>query len=534
MKKLVAFLVLLYCSSAMAQIQKLGELSSGSFIDSAVIMEDDESDVFGYCLLYQLDRKSKEVFELEYVILDKNLNKLTSVTLTQAVFKSFMARTRAELTFAKKIGNRLTIGVNDRLVKLEAGDPLPFFNYRFIDVNLDNFKFSKEYKYENFTKKEFVYTTGDKVGFDDIWNLQKLISTKSEYFLSFASPEYNPKVAMVSSMEKFNFKKQESVKKFSILDANLKTVWSKNINTDKKATFQYGYLESDGAVLLLKKETLEKEQLRANNIEVYDIQKGTLISAIKLDDADYNMDLISASIVNDEIHIFTSAHDKTKKRTERGYGHLVFDKRTGTETSRNFILWKNLTKAIPAVSEYGVVDKEWLAAQDFIITQKGTTLMIIEQYIITSGYSPLRAPTAYANIGAMYLVEFNKEGEIIFSKKIEKKNSVEVYAGIREPEMRKYGVFDYIFCQKLDREGNFVFYYRMNDQVGKKKQVAKKPLWTLGIVSSVNNELGFEELPLYGNDLKIYPGLAKNGYIRLLEVNQKTNQAEMRLEKINY
>jgi hypothetical protein len=64
--------------------------------------------------------------------------------------------------------------------------------------------------------------------------------------------------------------------------------------------------------------------------------------------------------------------------------------------------------------------------------------------------------------------------------------------------------------------------------------MTKKPLWTLGIISDVNGEYGFETLPLYGDDLKIYPGIAKNGYIRLLEVNNKTNQVEMRLEKINY
>ena len=122
MKQLVVLLILLCFGSAISQVQKLGELSAGRLLDSAVIMEDDESDVYGYCLLYEVDRKSKEVFELEYVILDKNLNKLTSVTLTQGVFKTILAKTNAELTFVKKIGNQLTIAVNDRLVNLGPYD----------------------------------------------------------------------------------------------------------------------------------------------------------------------------------------------------------------------------------------------------------------------------------------------------------------------------------------------------------------------------------------------------------------------------
>jgi hypothetical protein len=498
-------------------------------------MEQDESDVFGYCLLYELDRKSKEVFQLEYVILDKNLNKLTSISLTQAVVKSFWAQIDAELTFVKKTGNQLTIGVNDHVANATESDLIRAFNYRFINLDLDNFTFSKEYKCQGFAKIEHEYKAGDKLEMDDFWDLQKLIKTKGDYFLAFASPEYNPKSAMISNFMTFNYKRKLSIKRFAVLDKDLNTVWSKDINTDKETSCEYEYLDSDSEVLLLKKETLlKKSYLALKSIEAYDIKTGKLLGEMKIEDKDHDNEFFKVTITKDKIHVFTDSFNKKSKR--EGYGHLIFDKYSVAETGRQYILWKDLRQTIPGVNELGKLGKEdFLMVQDFVFTPKGNLLMIAEDYNTRSGYNPLNSTQKmYAQLKDMYLVEFNPDISVAFSKKLEKKNSVEIPPGASGIELRTYGYFDYIFCQKIDKAGDFVLYYTINDQEGSNHKMTKKPLWTLGIASNVDAQYGFETLPLYGDDLKIYPGLAKNGYLRLLEVNQKTGQAEMRLEKINY
>ena len=534
----IALLLVLFCFGITnAQVQKLAELSSGMFIDSAVIMEQDESDVYGYCLLYELDRKSKEVFELEYVILDKNLNKLTSITLTQAIFKTWMAKTTAELTFVKKIGNQLTIAVNDRIANMNSYSALPFFNYRFIQLNLDNFTFSKEFKYENFTKSELEYKSGDKVSFDDIWNLQKLIKTNGNYILSFGSPEYNPKAAVSSNVMNLEYKKYKSIKKFALLDKDMSIVWSKDINGNDKEACRYEYLDSDNDILLLKKEELiKKEYYVIKGIEAYDMNTGKLIGEMKVEDEKYDITLYSVDIVKDRIHVFANAYEKSKSARSLGYAHIVFDKSSAAETGRSFMLWKNMGSVVPAISEYGRIGKDdRILAQDFVINSKGNTVAIFEAYDTKDKYDPLNGTQKmYVLLKDMYIVEADASGAIVFSKKIEKTNSVLAPAGLHALQLKKYGVYDYIFCQKINKSGDFVLFYTLNDQEGSRKKVAKKPLWTLGMISNVGGDYGFEALPLYGDDLKIYPGLAKNGYIRLLEVNQKTNQAEMRLEKINY
>lgn len=535
MKQIIAFFIA-FCFSypAIGQVQKLGELSSGSFLDSYVIMEEDESDVYGYCLLYETNRKSKEVFDLEYIILDKNLNKLTSISLTQAVFKIWTARTRAELTFVKKIGNQLIIGVNDRIVKASATDMKPFFNYRFINLNLDNFTFSNEYKYEDFTKKEQRYESGDKVEFNDFWYLQKLVKTKTNYLLSFASPEYNPKIAMVRSMLIFNYKQHKSVKSFSILDKDLNKIWSKDINQNKKTACRYEYLDSDKEILMLKKETLyNKVTYESKAFEVYNMQNGNLLGEVKLEDDTYDINLYSVKITDNKIHVFTNAYDKKGK--SRGHLHITYDKQNLSELNRNYILWANLNSVIPGVDDKGKLGKEgYMLTQDFILTPKGNTLMTAELFITKSSGYMGNPQKAFAQLKDMYLIEFNPEGDIVYSKKIEKSNSVAIPSGLTGIELKNYGAFDYIYSQKLNENGDFVMFYTLNDQEGNKRKVAKKPLWTLGIIANVDGEYSFETLPLYGDNLKIYPGLAKNGYIKLLEVNLKTYQAEMRLERINY
>src|SRR5690606_1829558 len=97
MKKLTTLLFVLFTTVVFAQVQKLGSLSSGKFIDSRIIYEDNGEDVHGYFFLYELDHKSREVYELEYVILDKNLNKVTSKTFTQGVYKTVLVGTKVDL-----------------------------------------------------------------------------------------------------------------------------------------------------------------------------------------------------------------------------------------------------------------------------------------------------------------------------------------------------------------------------------------------------------------------------------------------------
>src|SRR5690554_5008156 len=173
MKKTITLLLLLVSTLTFAQVQKLGELSSGKFIDSKIIYEDHTDDVFGYFLLYESDRKSKEIYELEYVVLDKNLNKITSNTFIQGIYRNLLAKTTPHLSFVTKIDNELIVGFRDRLIQMNS-----FINDRYRRINLTDFKLSPEFVINDFKPVERVYKSGDVVYIEDFLESQALISTK--------------------------------------------------------------------------------------------------------------------------------------------------------------------------------------------------------------------------------------------------------------------------------------------------------------------------------------------------------------------
>src|SRR5699024_8315924 len=80
---------------------------------------------------------------------------------------------------------------------------------------------------------------------------------------------------------------------------------------------------------------------------------------------------------------------------------------------------------------------------------------------------------------------------------------------------------DYQYKQELDSEGNFVFFYLRNDSYRRDR--------SLGIVTYVEGAFEASEIKLKTDKSEIFPGRAKNGYIRILEV--KDDEYEIRLER---
>src|SRR5690606_29147409 len=99
-----------------------------------IIYEDHTDDVFGYFLLYENDRKSKEIYELEYVILDKNLNKITSNTFVQGAYKTVTSKTDVIFSFVKKIDSDIIFGLQDKIQGTNY-----HFNDRYRKLNVTDF-----------------------------------------------------------------------------------------------------------------------------------------------------------------------------------------------------------------------------------------------------------------------------------------------------------------------------------------------------------------------------------------------------------
>ena len=76
--KVKLILLSLLCSLAsFGQMQDLMNLSKGEIVYSSILYDSNEN-LYGYFYLYQTDKTSSKTMKFEYVVLDKNLNKVNN------------------------------------------------------------------------------------------------------------------------------------------------------------------------------------------------------------------------------------------------------------------------------------------------------------------------------------------------------------------------------------------------------------------------------------------------------------------------
>ena len=152
MRKILVLLVLFFSLPFMAQVSKLGELSTSEFMDSKIIYEDNGEDIYGYFLLFKKDEVSKYVYDLEYVLLDKNLNKIASNSFKQKHSHNIIIDLKLTIKYLKKQNNLLYISFFEKFsnenYNVYSDD---IFNYR--TLNLTDFKMSDLIVMEGFKAK---------------------------------------------------------------------------------------------------------------------------------------------------------------------------------------------------------------------------------------------------------------------------------------------------------------------------------------------------------------------------------------------
>src|SRR5690606_33705095 len=169
------------------------------------------------------------------------------------------------------------------------------------------------------------------------------------YFISFAIPEHNPKMHIGHQSDK----KLQSIKNFSVLDAQLNKVWAKEINTGKDK-FYYDYWSSDQSVFLLNRRHYKK--YIADIIEIYDFKNG-LITEFSIKDPTYNILMDEVEFSNTEVILYTMIYEaKDKDMTHEkmlGYTRIILDKKTGQEKKRDYLLWDDFKPHIVTKNKYG-------------------------------------------------------------------------------------------------------------------------------------------------------------------------------------
>lgn len=525
----ITLLFLFVFSISFAQIQKIQEFSQGNYVDSRIIYEENNQDVFGYFLLYEFDRKSREIYDMEYAVLDKNLNRITSGTFTQGVYKNFLIKTGARLTFVKKIKNELFFGLHDNLdnsLSVNTKVESDYFHERYRKINLEDFTISNEFIFQNSKKSENTFKPGDSFSFSDIKDNQTIYPINSGNFMIFAPSTYSVPAVQFGNTDYFS-KIKKGINSFSIMDSNFKTLWTREINPDPKDAGYYRYRTSDQNILVMQKRIYNKKVDELNSFELYEIASGNFIAEITQEDPTYRMSIFKMEISGDNLIIYNYLNERRDKKYEHektvGYAKLIFNKNTGKELRREYMLWEDLSPHINFKGKFGEVPKYGkIQFQDFIHLKNGNTIGIAE------GYKKER----FSKILDFYLMEFDPQMKIKYFQKIEKIPNISKY-DLSGQQLYYRRDFDYYYSQKLDEDGNYVILYANNEKEGGRIKRKKDPTWVLGIVTYVDGEFEFNKLQLTTTDGMIVPIKAKNGSILLQEYSEK-NGLEMRLERINY
>lgn len=518
-KKFLLFFLLMNFG-LQAQIQKISELSSNKFLDSKIIYDDNGDDVWGYFLLYQSDKKSKSVLELEFVVLDKNLNKVGSNSFQQEFLNTWLFSAYPTIDYLKKRNDELIIAI-------DFEDIIDFGSYFFKKVDLKNFSVSSGY-----------YSRNGKIIYDE--NIIEKFERKNvlpDFFLPISNQgfiKYEREFKGKKELSGITQFEKSSITGYSFYDLDLNKKWEIKYNMSKDYGEDHFREIASENYLIINKQFYGKAYKGKSKYfyEVKDIVTGNEIFSIPRDDDKYTYSKSKIFFQNQKVYIFEKVFkfhpDSEFKHSEcLGISKRVYDIETKALTEQKFMFWTDLSPFYE-ITKNGKLKGDFIHFLDFKVTTNGKTVVVGE------GFNPGQS-TAIKNF---YTLILDKEFKVESFKEIGKqKNTINDYSAYGNA-LENNGLFDYMYSQKM-KSDEFVYFYGdnevkrgfLNTIIPEVSEVLPDN-WVLGIVTFVDGEFKNQKIKLKTKKGKIHPLKAKKGYIILQEVTK--SDIEIRLEKIDY
>jgi len=513
MKKIGLLLLLLITTSLQAQIQKMSELSQNKFLDSEIIYEENGEDIWGYFLLYKADMVSKDFLKLEYIVLDKNLNKVGSNTFEHDCYDSWLVDIMPTINSVYKNKNELLFAIGFDYDEMITNSP-----YVFRKINLNDFSIGNSFMFF-----EYKLIEDNKI-------MDRLISEKKQpaYFMPIKNKGFisvdtkNTKYRNLENSITF-YKQNKNLIGYSFFDLNFNKLWKFVYIPKEKSSERHLYLNSNDAVVVfnISFDGKNYDNLNKEFYKVVDIKNGNELALIPLNDDKYIYKYSKMLFDNDKIIFFDKIYEQTKKGysyTDKclGYSKRVYDIKKNNIIEQKYLFWENISK-FKEITKYGEVNKnDYIQFLDFKITTDGKTVIIGE------GYEPAGS-TKIKNLYTLELdVSFNLTSFNEIQKNVNKYNDPNLWGDTLE----NYNMFDFMYSQKITND-EFIYFYQDNEK-GKKNKI-----WTLGAIVYADGKFSNQKINLKTESGIIKPIKAKKGYIILQETSDK-NENTIRLEKIEY
>lgn len=508
MKTTFKLLALIFTLFINAQIKDLAEMSSGDIVNFQSVF-DNEGKLYGYFTLYNLGKVSENYKKFEYVLLDKNLNKVSSNTFEgEKVLYTYTAYLdiNRDLIIAPYLDyNEMSVWGIGKFVYPE---------YKKIDLKNNKIEV---YLGKCFENNKFTTCEPNK-SFRESRKDTKA-EKKAKGYIDYSSVrELKNKNSVVRQHKDYDKYVKDNIIRY--FDENEKEIWKYEYNNfaDKKNSERIMTLDvDDNAFYGIK--TIKKDKESTYHLLVLDIKDGKVLAENQitgLDDdtlefmsAYYSYNYNHTKEFKDKIVIFNSSRDKDKK----GYARILIDKNTFKVTTSVISYVDDLRKYIPKLDKMGGVESGYfLNIKDVFFLKDGSVAILTEKFKPAGQYNRMKTTD-------MVYIYTDKDFKVKDVKILEKEKSKGQYT-------------DFLFSQYLNDDDNVVFFYKdfQKDDENKDKN------WILFINTLINGEFKQETTVMSSKNDKfmIYPYVAKEGYILLREYNEKDKYNQIRLEKLNY
>ncbi|MGM5632077.1 hypothetical protein O2K51_14355 [Apibacter raozihei] len=474
-----------------SQTQDLSKMANG-YLDSNFIIYDSNEQVYGYIYFYNQGSVDKDHIQFEYVLLDKNLNKLSNNIFTT---KKYLNR------FVRYITNCTLVNNDELLINLKHHDT--FF------ISFALFSFRKISISKNIVSPEYYYIDEQiKVIPDNLEEYKKSLNPVSKAGVSLAKASTNGYYILEHNYNNFHFYKTKFIK-FYNTDNQL--VW--NYTYNPIATRQ-NYITA--SIIHNTSDNLYIVESNSEGLTKLDCKIVTLDQ--KTGDKKYEY-LLEKDVrqfnhtknlkeLNNQLIIFGN-YSNYKKGTyfdlekNLGFYKIVLDS-TGKEISKKYVVWEDFNNKIKITANGRFKKNLRIRTLKFFVFNDGRICILTE--LVNKKQN---------QISDFVLFFMDKDFNLIKTEIIQKGISY-------------YNDSDgYMFSQYTKNGKEAVFFYTRFSSNERK--------WILGVNTISDNELKKETIPIYSEEDKyiIYPMKAKEGYIILREYNENDKYNQIRLEKLN-
>lgn len=507
MKRLLLLLIFLPVF-VNAQVKTLSNLSRGQLYSYDEI-KDADNNIRGYLLLFMTDKIAKETYELEYVVLDENLDKVTNGFITEMKFESWISDAKSIGVEADLYQDKLLLEFTDQF----EGYGGAYARYRFLDLKT------------NKLSDPFIFNKGEM-------KLNPELNRKMKGYRDNISESVMmwDGIGMVVKSTSINKKAGLTEQYYVHLDENFAEKWRWTFDDEgvknKRRNNPYA-LRSDDEVIVLWNRFSKQNGMNLNDYSIIFLssQSGKVINEFQLPDVDkFAYKPVDTKILDDKIILMGNFSKKTdygniSDENNLGLFRFEFDKKTGRFLKSHYLNWPQIAGKIP-VNEKGYVKKEgYLYIHDMLSLEDGNTVVVAETFE--------QQPVITNNMYFMLLDDKMNAKEVFEVAKFRNKFPG---VGLHSSNIKAYGLFDFMAYQTMG-DDEYLFY--LNDNEKKSKNRKKSTLF--GIVSYADGKFSRQTLDLKTETSTIYAMNAKKGYLLLIEnFDEKGKQSELRLEKINY